>query len=82
MINAMQGKSTSYQSFITSHICIKHKTEKFVTAFNIAGARVNINSAGAEVIVLIGQDYKVKFTDVTPNRRFSKLPDQKHPNTS
>ena len=47
-------------------------SQKFVTSFNIAGA---------EVVVLIGQDYEVKFTDVTPNTRFSKLPEQKHPNT-
>ena len=50
-------------------------TQKFLTSFDIPGA---------EVVVLIGQDYmyEVKFADVTTNTRFSKLPKQKHPNTS
>ena len=52
MMNAMQGKSMAYQSFITSHICIKHKTEKFVTALHYI----------AQVVVLIGQDYEVTLT--------------------
>ena len=39
----------------------------------------------AQAFVLIDQHYEVyevKFTDVTTNTRFSKLPKQKHLNTS
>ena len=74
IINAMQGKSRAFWSLTPSDICIIIcQIQKFATAFNIAGA---------QVFILIGQDYDVKFADVTTNTTFSKLPQQKHPNTS
>ena len=69
IINAMQGKSRAFKSLTPSYICIIIcQIQKFVTAFNIAGA---------QVFVLIGQDYEVyevKFADLTKNTAFSKLP--------
>ena len=76
IINAMQWKSGAFQS-LTPYICIIIcTTQRFVTAFDIAGA---------QVFVLIGQDYEVyevKFADVTINTTFSTLTQQKLPNTS
>ena len=45
---------------------------------------ISFDIAGAEVVVLIGQDYmyEVKFADETTNTKFSKLPKQKHPKFS
>ena len=69
IINAMQGKSKAFKSLTPSYICIIIcQIQKFVTAFNIAGA---------QVFVLIGRNYEVyevKFADLTKNTAFSKLP--------
>ena len=73
----MQGKRRTFQSLTPSFINVVYSTrQKACDCFNIAGA---------QLFVLIGQDYEVyevKFTDVTPSTTFSKLPLKKHPNTS